>query len=122
MDTNSQLIEQQLHTLKKQQKELEEALLQLKREQDEQAWLAEDFARVCLEEQESLALLRTVWQGEAARSFSYYLEELHEEEKQRWRKKIQENQAACEQKRQTHQQSIYQLETKQRALHKEWGQ
>ncbi|MBC1345213.1 DNA double-strand break repair Rad50 ATPase [Listeria welshimeri] len=122
MDTNSQLIEQQLHTLKKQQKELEEALLQLKREQDEQAWLAEDFARVCLEEQESLALLRTVWQGEAARSFSYYLEALHEEEKQRWRKKIQENQAACEQKRQTYQQSIYQLETKQRALHKEWGQ
>lgn len=97
-------------------------MLQLKREQDEQAWLAEDFARVCLEEQESLALLRTVWQGEAARSFSYYLEALHEEEKQRWRKKIQENQVACEQKRQTYQQSIYQLETKQRALHKEWGQ
>lgn len=45
MDANSYELEQQLHTLKKQQSETEDMLLMLKREQNEQEWLEEDFAR-----------------------------------------------------------------------------
>ncbi|MBC1742656.1 DNA double-strand break repair Rad50 ATPase [Listeria welshimeri] len=119
MDENSQNLEQQLHTLKKQQKDIEESLQKLKREQNEQAWLAEDFARVCLEQRESLGFLREVWQGDESRSFSNHLEDLHEEEKRKWHKKIQENQEKCQQKINTYQKSIYQLETKQQDLQKE---
>lgn len=59
----------------------------LQRQQNEQEWLAEDFARVHQEERESLELLREVWQGAESRSFGYYLADLQEEEKQKWHKK-----------------------------------
>lgn len=64
MDANSQNIEQKLHLLKQQQIEIEDNLQRLRREQNEQAWIAEDFARVHLAEQESLHFLREVWQGQ----------------------------------------------------------
>lgn len=69
----------------------------LQRQQNEQEWLAEDFARVHQEERESLELLREVWQGAESRSFGYYLADLQEEEN-RSGIKIQANQEEHQQK------------------------
>ncbi|MBT0175091.1 hypothetical protein [Listeria seeligeri] len=44
MDENSYQLEQQLQTLQKQQREAETTLEALKREQNDQAWLEEDFS------------------------------------------------------------------------------
>ncbi|EPY9329932.1 DNA double-strand break repair Rad50 ATPase [Listeria monocytogenes] len=119
MNANSQNIEQKLRTLKQQRKEIEDNLQRLKQEQNEQAWLAEDFARVHLEEQESLYFLREVWQGAESRSFGYYLEDIQEKEQQKWHKKIQANQEECKQKITACQKNIYQLENQQQDLQKE---
>ncbi|EAC6173230.1 DNA double-strand break repair Rad50 ATPase [Listeria monocytogenes] len=119
MDANSKKIEQKLHIVKKQQEEIEDSLQRLRREQNEQAWLAEDVAHVHQEERESLALLREVWQGAESRSFGYYLEDIQEKEQQMWHKKIQANQEECQQKITTSQKSMYQLETQQQDLQKE---
>ncbi|EDO0829808.1 DNA double-strand break repair Rad50 ATPase [Listeria monocytogenes] len=119
MDANSQNIKQKLHLLKQQQKEVEDKLQRLRREQNEQAWIAEDFARVHLEEQESLQFLREVWHGAESRIFGYYLEDVQEKEQQMWHKKIQANQEEHQQKISACQKSIYQLENQQQDLQKE---
>ncbi|EAF1438988.1 DNA double-strand break repair Rad50 ATPase [Listeria monocytogenes] len=119
MDANSQKIEQKLHLLKQQQKEIEDKLQRVRREQNEQARLAEDVARVHQEEQESLHFLREVWQGAESRSFGYYLEDVQEKEQQMWHKKIQANQEEHQQKIAACQKNIYQLENQQQDLQKE---
>ncbi|EIL7051843.1 TPA: DNA double-strand break repair Rad50 ATPase [Listeria monocytogenes] len=119
MDTNSQNIEQEIHLLKQQRKELEDNLQRLRQGQNEQAWLAEDFACVHLEEQESLHFLREVWQGAESRSFGYYLEDIQEKEQQKWHKKIQANQEEYLQKITACRKNIYQLENQQQDLQKE---
>ncbi|WP_181330013.1 DNA double-strand break repair Rad50 ATPase [Listeria monocytogenes] len=119
MDAKSQQVEAQLQLLKKEQSAAEDFLQDLQRQQNEQAWLAEDFARVHQEERESLELLREVWQGAESRSFGYYLADLQEEEKQKWHKKIQANEDECQQKITACRKNIYQLENQQQDLQKE---
>ncbi|MBC1978042.1 DNA double-strand break repair Rad50 ATPase [Listeria marthii] len=119
MDANSQNIEQKIHLLKQQQKEIEDNLQRLRREQNEQVWLVEDVARVHVEERESLHFLQEVWQGAESRSFGYFLEDVQDKEQQIWHKKIQANQEECQQKITASQKSIYQLETQQQDLQKE---
>ncbi|EKZ6912678.1 DNA double-strand break repair Rad50 ATPase [Listeria monocytogenes] len=119
MDAKSQQMETQLQLLKKEQSVAEDFLQDLQRQQNEQEWLAEDFARVHQEERESLELLREVWQGAESRSFGYYLADLLEEEKQKWHKKIQANQEEHQQKIAACQKNIYQLENQQQDLQKE---
>ncbi|ECB9645950.1 DNA double-strand break repair Rad50 ATPase [Listeria monocytogenes] len=119
MDAKSQQMETQLQLLKKEQSAAEDFLQNLQRQQNEQEWLAEDFARVHQEERESLELLREVWQGAESRSFGYYLADLQEEEKQKWHKKIQANQEEHQQKITACQKNIYQLENQQQDLQKE---
>ncbi|EGK1782970.1 DNA double-strand break repair Rad50 ATPase [Listeria monocytogenes] len=110
----------------KQQKDAELSLDMLKHEQNERIWLEEDFERICHEEHESLELMRVVWQGDQARNFGYYLEDLQADEKNKWRQTFQ----AEEEKRQekintyqkkinTYQKNIYQLESKQQDIQKE---
>lgn len=50
MDAKSQQMETQLQLLKKEQSAAEDFLQDLQRQQNEQEWLAEDFARVHQEE------------------------------------------------------------------------
>ncbi|WP_271001599.1 DNA double-strand break repair Rad50 ATPase [Listeria seeligeri] len=119
MDENSYQLEQQLQTLQKQQREAETTLEALKREQNDQAWLEEDFSRICHEEQEAMAYLRDVWQSAKATSFGHYLEDVHEQEKASWRKQFQAKEAEIQTKLASCQKTMHQLENQQRSIRKE---
>ncbi|MBC1742913.1 DNA double-strand break repair Rad50 ATPase [Listeria welshimeri] len=119
MDANSHELEQQLQTLKKQQKEAEDMLVLLKREQNEQEWLEEDFTRHCQLEIETMELLRDTWQGDEARGFGYYLEDIHEEEKKTWRKNLLSRGEKLQEKITRCQKNLYQIESEQQDIQKE---
>ncbi|EAD8202848.1 DNA double-strand break repair Rad50 ATPase [Listeria monocytogenes] len=119
MDSNNEKLKQQLETLQKQQADAELSLDMLKCEQNERIWLEEDFERICYEERESLELMREVWQGDQARNFGYYLEELQADEKNKWRQTIQVEEEKRQGKINTYQKNIYQLESKQQDIQKE---
>lgn len=119
MDSSNEKIKQQLQTLQKQQTDAELSLDMLKHEQNEQIWLEEDFERICYEERESLELMREVWQGDQARNFGYYLEDLQADEKNKWRQTFQAEEEKRQEKINTYQKNIYQLESKQRDIQKE---
>ncbi|EHW9790958.1 DNA double-strand break repair Rad50 ATPase [Listeria innocua] len=119
MDSNNEKLKQQLQTLQKQQKDAELSLDMLKHEQNERIWLEEDFERICYEERESLELMREVWQGDQARNFGYYLEDLQADEKNKWRQTFQAEEEKRQEKINTYQKNIYQLESKQQDIQKE---
>lgn len=119
MDSNNEKLKQQLQTLQKQQKDAELSLDMLKHEQNERNWLEEDFERICYEERESLELMREVWQGDQARNFGYYLEDLQADEKNKWRQTFQAEEEKRQEKINTYQKNIYQLESKQQDIQKE---
>ncbi|EAG0756214.1 DNA double-strand break repair Rad50 ATPase [Listeria monocytogenes] len=119
MDSNNEKLKQQLQTLQKQQKDAELSLYMLKHEQNERIWLEEDFERICREERESLELMRVVWQGDQARNFGYYLEDLQADEKNKWRQTFQAEEEKRQEKINTYQKNIYQLESKQQDIQKE---
>ncbi|EEJ0016132.1 DNA double-strand break repair Rad50 ATPase [Listeria innocua] len=119
MDSNNEKLKQQLQTLQKQQKDAELSLDMLKHEQNERIWLEEDFERICYEERESLELMREVWQGDQARNFGYYLEDLQVDEQNKWRQTFQAEEEKRQEKINTYQKNIYQLESKQRDIQKE---
>ncbi|HAK0909807.1 TPA: DNA double-strand break repair Rad50 ATPase [Listeria monocytogenes] len=119
MDSNNKKLKQQLQTLQKQQKDAELSLDMLKHEQNERNWLEEDFERICYEERESLELMREVWQGDQARNFGYYLEDLQADEKNKWRQTFQAEEEKRQEKINTYQKNIYQLESKQQDIQKE---
>lgn len=91
----------------------------LKHEQNERIWLEEDFERICYEERESLELMREVWQGDQARNFGYYLEDLQADEKNKWCQTFQAEEEKRQEKINTFQKNIYQLESKQQDIQKE---
>lgn len=119
MDSSDEKLKQQLQTLQKQQTDAELSLDMLKREQNERIWLEEDFERICYEERESLELMREVWQGDQARNFGYYLEDLQADEKNKWRQTFQAEEEKRQEKINTYQKNIYQLESKQQDIQKE---
>ncbi|EAC4615023.1 DNA double-strand break repair Rad50 ATPase [Listeria monocytogenes] len=119
MDSNNEKLKQQLQTLQKQQKDAEYSLDMLKHEQNERIWLEEDFERICYEERESLELMREVWQGDQARNFGYYLEDLQADEKNKWCQTFQAEEEKRQEKINTFQKNIYQLESKQQDIQKE---
>ncbi|HBM4073731.1 TPA: DNA double-strand break repair Rad50 ATPase [Listeria innocua] len=119
MDSNNEKLKQQLQTLQKQQTDAELSLDMLKHEQNQWIWLEEDFERICYEERESLELMREVWQGDQARNFGYYLEDLQADEKNKWRQTFQAEEEKRQEKINTYQKNIYQLESKQRDIQKE---
>ncbi|MBC2249292.1 DNA double-strand break repair Rad50 ATPase [Listeria sp. FSL L7-0123] len=119
MDSNNEKLKQQLQTLQKQQADAELSLDMLKREQNERIWVEEDFERICYEERESLELMREVWQGDQARNFGYYLEDLQADEKNKWRQTFQAEEEKRQEKINTYQKNIYQLESKQQDVQKE---
>ncbi|MDT0001197.1 DNA double-strand break repair Rad50 ATPase [Listeria cossartiae subsp. cayugensis] len=119
MDSNNEKLKQQLRTLQKQQADAELSLDMLKREQNERVWLEEDFEQICYEERESLDLMREVWQGDQARNFGYYLEDLQADEKNKWRQTFQAEEEKRQEKINTYQKNIYQLESKQQDVQKE---
>ncbi|MBC1964941.1 DNA double-strand break repair Rad50 ATPase [Listeria welshimeri] len=119
MDSSNEKLKQQLQTLQKQQTDAELSLDMLKREQNERIWLEEDFERICYEERESLELIREVWQGDQARNFGYYLEDLQADEKNKWRQTFQAEEEKRQEKINTYQKNIYQLESKQQDIQKE---
>ncbi|EHC5237538.1 DNA double-strand break repair Rad50 ATPase [Listeria monocytogenes serotype 1/2a] len=119
MDSNNEKLKQQLQTLQKQQKDAELSLDMLKHEQNERIWLEEDFERICHEERESLKLMREVWQGDQARDFGYYLEDLQADEKNKWRQTFQAEEEKRQEKINTYQKNIYQFESKQHDIQKE---
>ncbi|EBI2479708.1 DNA double-strand break repair Rad50 ATPase [Listeria monocytogenes] len=119
MDSNNEKVKQQLQTLQKQQKDAELSLYMLKHEQNERIWLEEDFERICYEERESLELMREVWQGDQARNFGYFLEDLQADEKNKWRQTFQAEEEKRQEKINTYQKNIYQLESKQQDIQKE---
>lgn len=119
MDSNNEKLKQQLQTLQKQQKDAELSLYMLKHEQNERIWLEEDFERICYEERESLELMREVWQGDQARNFGYYLEDLQADEKNKWCQTFQAEEEKRQEKISTYQKNIYQLESKQQDIQKE---
>ncbi|AFH79079.1 TPA: DNA double-strand break repair Rad50 ATPase [Listeria monocytogenes] len=119
MDSNNEKLKQQLQTLQKQQKDAELSLYMLKHEQNERIWLEEDFERICYEERESLELMREVWQGDQARNFGYYLEDLQADEKNKWCQTFQAEEEKRQEKINTYQKNIYQLESKQQDIQKE---
>ncbi|HBJ8757531.1 TPA: DNA double-strand break repair Rad50 ATPase [Listeria monocytogenes] len=119
MDENSYNLELQLQALQKQQREAETTLEALKREQNDQAWLEEDFARICHEEQEAMAYLREVWQSAKATNFGHYLEDVHEQEKASWRKQFQAKEEAIQTKIATCQKTMHQLDNQQRSIQQE---
>ncbi|EAD8566452.1 DNA double-strand break repair Rad50 ATPase [Listeria monocytogenes] len=119
MDSNNEKLKQQLQTHQKQQKDAELSLDMLKHEQNERIWLEEDFERICHEERESLKLMREVWQGDQARDFGYYLEDLQADEKNKWRQTFQAEEEKRQEKINTYQKNIYQLESKQHDIQKE---
>ncbi|MBC2101825.1 DNA double-strand break repair Rad50 ATPase [Listeria marthii] len=119
MDSNNEKLKQQLQTLQKQQADAELSLDMLKREQNERIWLEEDFERICYEERESVELMREVWQGDQARNFGYYLEDLQADEKNKWRQTFQAEEEKRQEKINTYQKNIYQLESKQQDVQKE---
>ncbi|HAZ3978953.1 TPA: DNA double-strand break repair Rad50 ATPase [Listeria monocytogenes] len=119
MDSNNEKLKQQLQTLQKQQKDAELSLYMLKDEQNERIWLEEDFERICYEERESLELMREVWQGDQARNFGYYLEDLQADEKNKWCQTFQAEEEKRQEKINTYQKNIYQLESKQQDIQKE---
>ncbi|EAE6207630.1 DNA double-strand break repair Rad50 ATPase [Listeria innocua] len=119
MDSNNEKLKQQLQTLQKQQTDAELSLDMLKHEQNEQIWLEEDFERICYEERESLELMREVWQGDQARNFGYYLEDLQVDEQNKWRQTFQAEEEKRQEKINTYQKNIYRLESKQQDIQKE---
>ncbi|HBN5101497.1 TPA: DNA double-strand break repair Rad50 ATPase [Listeria innocua] len=119
MDSNNEKLKQQLQTLQKQQTDAELSLDLLKHEQNEQIWLEEDFERICYEERESLELMREVWQGDQARNFGYYLEDLQVDEQNKWRQTFQAEEEKRQEKINTYQKNIYRLESKQQDIQKE---
>ncbi|TYV90204.1 DNA double-strand break repair Rad50 ATPase [Listeria monocytogenes] len=119
MDSNNEKLKQQLQNLQKQQKDAELSLDMLKHEQNERIWLEEDFERICYEERESFELMREVWQGDQARNFGYYLEDLQADEKNKWRQTFQAEEEKRQEKINTYQKNIYQLESKQQDIQKE---
>ncbi|MBC2237120.1 DNA double-strand break repair Rad50 ATPase [Listeria innocua] len=119
MDSSNEKLKQQLQTLQKQQKDAELSLDMLKHEQNERIWLEEDFERICYEERETLELMREVWQGDQARNFGYYLEDLQADEKNKWRQTFQAEEEKRQEKINTYQKNIYQLESKQQDIQKE---
>ncbi|MBC2121312.1 DNA double-strand break repair Rad50 ATPase [Listeria marthii] len=119
MDSNNEKLKQQLQTLQKQQADAELSLDMLKREQNERIWLEEDFERICYEKRESVELMREVWQGDQARNFGYYLEDLQADEKNKWRQTFQAEEEKRQEKINTYQKNIYQLESKQQDVQKE---
>ncbi|ENL9792133.1 DNA double-strand break repair Rad50 ATPase [Listeria monocytogenes] len=119
MDSNNEKLKQQLQTLQKQQKDAELSLDMLKHEQNERIWLEEDFERICREERESFELMREVWQGDQTRNFGYYLEDLQVDEKNKWRQTFQAEEEKRQEKINTYQKNIYQLESKQQDIQKE---
>ncbi|MBC2251442.1 DNA double-strand break repair Rad50 ATPase [Listeria welshimeri] len=119
MDSSNEKLKQQLQTLQKQQTDAELSLDMLKHEQNERIWLEEDFERICYEERESLELMREVWQGDQARNFGYYLEDLQADEKNKWRQTFQAEEEKRQEKINTYQKNIYQLESKQQDIQKE---
>ncbi|TYU39517.1 DNA double-strand break repair Rad50 ATPase [Listeria monocytogenes] len=119
MDSNNEKLKQQLQNLQKQQKDAELSLDMLKHEQNERICLEEDFERICYEERESLELMREVWQGDQARNFGYYLEDLQADEKNKWRQTFQAEEEKRQEKINTYQKNIYQLESKQQDVQKE---
>ncbi|MBC1439664.1 DNA double-strand break repair Rad50 ATPase [Listeria innocua] len=119
MDSNNEKLKQQLQTLQKQQTDAELSLDMLKHEQNERIWLEEDFERICYEKRESLELMREVWQGDQARNFGYYLEDLQVDEQNKWRQTFQAEEEKRQEKINTYQKNIYQLESKQRDIQKE---
>ncbi|MPR49190.1 DNA double-strand break repair Rad50 ATPase, partial [Listeria monocytogenes] len=114
MDSSNEKLKQQLQTLQKQKTDAELSLDMLKHEQNERIWLEEDFERICYEERESLELMREVWQGDQARNFGYYLEDLQVDEQNKWRQTFQAEEGKRQEKINTYQKNIYQLESKQR--------
>ncbi|MBF2596455.1 DNA double-strand break repair Rad50 ATPase [Listeria welshimeri] len=119
MDSSNEKLKQQLQTLQKQETDAELSLDMLKHEQNERIWLEEDFERICYEERESLELMREVWQGDRARNFGYYLEDLQADEKNKWRQTFQAEEEKRQEKINTYQKNIYQLESKQQDIQKE---
>ncbi|EHE8322855.1 DNA double-strand break repair Rad50 ATPase [Listeria monocytogenes] len=119
MDSSNEKLKQQLQTLQKQKTDAELSLDMLKHEQNERIWLEEDFERICYEERESLELMREVWQGDQARNFGYYLEDLQADEKNKWRQTFQAEEEKHQEKINTYQKNIYQLESKQQDIQKE---
>ncbi|EAC9870989.1 DNA double-strand break repair Rad50 ATPase [Listeria monocytogenes] len=119
MDSSNEKLKQQLQTLQKQKTDAELSLDMLKHEQNERIWLEEDFERICYEERESLELMREVWQGDQARNFGYYLEDLQVDEQNKWRQTFQAEEEKRQEKINTYQKNIYQLESKQRDIQKE---
>ncbi|EAK9823419.1 DNA double-strand break repair Rad50 ATPase [Listeria monocytogenes] len=110
MDSNNEKLKQQLQILQKQQKDAELSLDMLKHAQNE---------RICHEERESFELMREVWQGDQARNFGYYLEDLQADEKNKWRQTFQAEEEKRQEKINTYKKNIYQLESKQQDIQKE---
>ncbi|EAF5052075.1 DNA double-strand break repair Rad50 ATPase [Listeria monocytogenes] len=119
MDSSNEKLKQQLQTLQKQQTDAELSLDMLKHEQNKRTWLEEDFERICHEERESFELMREVWQGDQARNFGYFLEDLQADEKNKWRQTFQAEEEKRQEKINTYQKNIYQLESKQQDIQKE---
>ncbi|HFJ2321027.1 TPA: ribonuclease P [Listeria innocua] len=122
MDSAHSQLEQQLQQVKKAQDVLQDNLRQTKRKQAEQEWLEEDSHQLECEKQGLLDFLRGGWQGEEANGFHRYLEEQQHEEVVAWRKDLLEKHVHLEEEVQTTRAEMYDLETKQTSLRKEWNQ
>ncbi|EQC2291783.1 TPA: ribonuclease P [Listeria innocua] len=122
MDSAHSQLEQQLQQVKKAQDVLQDNLRQTKRKQAEQEWLEEDSHQLECEKQGLLDFLRGGWQGEEANGFHRYLEEQQHEEVVAWRKDLLEKRVHLEEEVQTTRAEMYDLETKQTSLRKEWSQ
>ncbi len=80
---------QNLQQLKKQENQVEQELQTLQKRQQEMEWLTSDYQSLIYEQIEARELLQEGWQGDAARGYHIYLEEVQEQEQRTWQKEFQ---------------------------------
>ncbi len=89
MDVVNEKRTQALETYKKKSLKEEEKLQILLKKQYEKEWLDVDYQKITAEQIELQALLHEGWQGDTARGFQAYIEEVQELEQRAWKKELQ---------------------------------
>ncbi|WP_167630586.1 hypothetical protein [Listeria valentina] len=119
MDLANEKRTHNLQQLKKQESQVEQELQTLQKRQGEMEWLASDYQSLTYEQMEARELLQEGWQGDTARGYHIYLEEIQEQEQRIWQKEFQlQNEALNEEVNQSKRELIH-LEQQQAKLRRE---
>ncbi|WP_439444156.1 hypothetical protein ACSMFR_05875 [Listeria aquatica] len=96
MDLVNEKRTQTLQQLKKQQEQVENKLQTFHQKQGELEWLEADYQSHMRAQTELRELLQEGWQGDTARGFHNYLDEVQEQEQRTWKQAFQTQKEALQ--------------------------